>query len=232
MGYDQLVAIIQTRCGFHDKLADVIAAEVQLAQYELEHDVTFNPWFLWRAADVCVDETCLNITLPVGFLRLCEFNNPLFQKQGCHQAYPLNRGFADDVYAHNMPAGVPYAFTLQAGFIRLDKRDTGLLRLFYISTNAKLSAAVQKNLWTENAFNLLLNKTGLAVAQTIQDASAVSRFSDGLTIAYSSFKKECVAYEDFGREQLRIKTESSVWNQRPVGGWYEAGTNTPCGCGG
>lgn len=234
MGFDDLVKLIQTRLGFNftQQVTDAIAMEVRLAQYQLEKDVTYNPWFLWRAADVCVDETCLSLALPNGFLRLCEFNNPLFHPEGMPCGYQITRRFADSVYSSDMPVGKVDGYTLQAKSIRLNARAKGKLRIFYITANAKLSPSTQQNLWTEHAFDLLMNLTGRAVAGIIKNESAMQQFTQDYAMALSSFKRQCVAYEDHLMELSREVSLYSSYNEKPVGGFYDATTGAPCDCGG
>lgn len=229
---DDLVKIVQSRCGFRTDQVDYILKEAELAQYELERDVTCNPWFLWRAADICVKEDCVNLTLPPGFLRLCEFNNPLFQPVGQEGASTLSRGFADDIYAKELSAGCPTAFSLQAKNLRLNRKSNGMLRLFYITYNAPLGTSVKANLWTEHAFNLLTYKTGLAVASTLQNDAAEKRFRSDYATAYMAFKAACVAYEDYQHELIRAPSPHSIYNQVPVGVWLNPGSDEPCTCGG
>lgn len=232
MGYDDLIAMVQSRLGFHTKLAEVISREVQLAQYTLEKDVTYNPWFLWRAADVCVDETCLSLTLPVGFLRMCEFNNPLFHRCGSSCGYQITKGFADSTYSVDSAVGAVKFYTLQAKSLRLNARATGKLRIFYISTNAKLSPSNQFNLWTEHAFDLLLFKTTMAVAAIIRDTDGLSAATQDFAMAMNSFKRQCIAYEDYGFELTREQSLYSSYNENLVGGFYDTLTGAPCNCGG
>ena len=232
MGYDDLVKLLQTRLGFRTDLQDVIAVEVKLAQYELEKMVTQNPWFLWRAADVCVDTSCLSLALPLGFLRLCEFNNPLFHAEGAPCGYQLTRAFADSTYSVDSGVAPIETYTLQNKSLRLNARAKGKLRLFYITSSAKLSDAVQQNLWTEHAFDLLLNKTGIQLAATLRDQEALDMFSRNYAIALSNFQKECVAYEDTGFEQTRSPSLYTSYNNMPVGSFFDPLTGTPCDCGG
>lgn len=229
---DDLVSLIQDRLGFRKDRADYILKEAELAQFELERDVTFNPWFLWRAADVCVKEDCVNLALPTGFLRLCEFNNPLFQPVGQEGAITLSRGFADDIYAKELSVGCPSAFSLQAKNLRLNRKANGMLRLFYITYNAPLGTSVKANLWTEHAFHLLMYKTGMAVAATLQNDPALKRFTSDYMMALDKFKAACVAYEDYQHELTRMPSPHSIYNQVPVGVWLNPGTTEPCTCGG
>lgn len=227
-----LISLINARLGFRTDRADYILQEAKVAQYALERDVKVNPWFLWRAADICVKEDCVNLTLPPGFLRLCEFNNPLFQPVGQTGAITLSRGFADDVYAKELGNGCPTAFSLQAKNLRLNRKANGMLRLFYMTYNAPLGQGVEANLWTEHAFDLLLAKTGMAVAASIQNEAALTRFSGDYAEALRAFKAACVAYEDYQHEMTRSPSPHSIYNQVPVGVWLNPGSTTPCDCGG
>lgn len=232
MGINELISLIKSRIGFRTDLDEYIMQECQLAQYMLEKDVRLTPWFLWRAADICVRDTCLDLAVPVGFLRMCEYNDPLFQCEGVSGAITLNRAFADDVFAKELAVAAPSSYTLQASNIRLNRKANGILRIFYFSTCPKLSLSVSENYWTEHAFDLLLNKTGMAVAATIQNESAMAFFAAQHRDSYNAFADECTSRDDVGYNLLRISTPYTAFNSELVGVWVAPESTEPCTCGG
>lgn len=222
MNLNDMVSLIQARLEFRDDQKDNIIKEINLAQYELERDVSFNPYFLWRGKDICVNETCLNFPVPAGFIRLCEFNNPLWHEKGCPYAYEIGRAVANKTYAADNPVGSINFFSLQGSNIRLSKRASGILRLFYITATTPLSEAVPENLWTQKAFALLMNRAGLQMANILRDARGVEFFEKSYAESLFKFKKECIAFEDFGYDIARADNLYRDWNNS-VGGWYEPG---------
>ena len=226
MNLNDMVSLIQTRLGFRTDLDAEIIREIQLAQYELERDPTFNPHFLWRAKDICICPECLDYVLPAGFIRLDEMNNPLYQDNGSYVAFELDKGIAVNTFEPNKVSGCPQYFSIYSNNLRLDKRACGILRLFYITATTQLTDVIVENLWTEHAFHLLMNKAGIAMATNIQESMAVDRFTTDYLVAYSAFKKACVAYEDQG---MNISRAGTLYSSpvKQIGGWYEAGS-IPC----
>lgn len=229
MNLNKMVSLIQARMGFRDDIQQHIVDEVNLAQYELERDVTFNPHFLWRAKDICICPDCVDYALPPGFLRLDEQNNPLYQETGVSVARELNRGLAVTTYEPEKAASNITSFSIYSGNLRLNGRGCGSLRLFYITATTQLSDSVLENLWTQHAFSLLMNKAGIALATSLKEEEAYRQFSIDYSIALDRFKRECVAYEDQG---MNVARGDALYKYpvKAVGGWYEAGS-IPCeGC--
>lgn len=229
MNLNNMVSLIQTRLGFRDDIQDQVINEINLAQYALERDVTFNPHFLWRAKDICICPECVDYALPPGFLRLDEFSNPLFQPDGVFTSYELSKGIAATSYEPNKLAGCVTSFSIYAGNLRLNARACGLLRLFYITATTQLSLIVVENLWTQHAFDVLMNKAGMALASALEEQAAFALFSAEYAMTLRRFKTECVAYEDQG---MNVARGDSLYKSpvKAIGGWYEAGS-LPCeGC--
>jgi hypothetical protein len=227
MNLTEMVSLIQARLGFRNDLELQIIREINLAQYELERNPTFNPYFLWRAKDICICPECIDYGLPAGFIRLDEFSNPLFQPSEANCSYELEKGIAVGTYEHSKLAGTPKAFSIYSSNLRLDVRACGLLRLFYITATTQLTSVILENLWTDKAFNLLMNRAGMSMASMLHDENALTLFTQNYFMAMDSFKRECVAYEDAGMNVVRggALYEFPVRN---IGGWYEAGS-IPCG---
>lgn len=229
MNLNDMVALIQARLGFRDDLQTEIIREINLAQYQLERDPTFNPYFLWRAKDICICPDCLDYALPAGFIRLDEFSNPLYQAEGSFCANELDKALAGHTYEPSKGSNEPTAFSIYSSNLRLNGRGCGILRMFYITATTQLSVGVVENLWTDKAFALLMNKAGMSIASILQEQVALQFFTSEYFVALASFKKECVAYEDQGSHAARgdVLYKFPIKN---VGGWYEAGT-IPCeGC--
>lgn len=229
MNVTDMISQIRFRLGNRTDLQAEIMREINLAQYELERDVTFNPYFLWRAKDLCICTECLDYAVPSGFIRLCEFNNPLYQAENEFCAYELDKGLGSFTYPQNTAVGRPSYFSLQSNNIRLNTRACGVMRLFYITATTPLSDSAVENLWTEKAYGLLMAKAGLTVASAVRDNDAVGYFAAAYQQTLAAFKKECVAYEDFGYNLARADT---LFHGRlmHVGGWYEPGSVLCEGC--
>lgn len=217
---NDMISQIQFRLGKRKDLKDEIIQEIKLAQYQLERDVTFNPYFLWRGKDLCLDPACLDYALPTGFIRLCEINNPLMHPEGHPFAYELNRGIGNVTYSQDLPVGAPSSFSVQAQNLRLDKRSAGVLRIFYITETTHLSEESPTNWWTAKAYDLLMNKAGFSLATILRDESAIQLFGTAYAMSLAQFKKECVAYEDYGHMLSRAEG-LAVGLLTEVGGWYE-----------
>lgn len=221
MNLNDMISQIQARLGFREDLQEEILKEINLAQHQLERDVSFNPYFLWRGQDIYMSESCINYALPETFIRVCEFNNPLFHPAGAPFAYEVNRGMAVTSYAKDNSVGEVVCYTIQHGNLRLNKRVAGIFRLFFISSTAPLGGLVTENLWTEKAYDLLMNKAGLACAKLTRDNFAVDSFEKDLAASLVNFKRECIAFEDFGFAVARADRLYSEFSF-PVGGWYDA----------
>lgn len=221
MNVHDMIAQIQVRLGFRKDLQEEILKEINVAQNQLERDVSFNPYFLWRGQDICLRESCLDYALPETFVRICEFNNPLFHPEGSPFAYEINRGLAVTSYAVDNSVGTPLCYTIQHGNLRLNKRVSGIFRLFFISSTTPLGGLVDSNLWTEKAYDLLMNKAGLACAKLVRDVSSISYFESDLAVSLLNFKRECIAFEDFGYSIARADKLYSEFST-PVGGWYDS----------
>ena len=227
MNLNDMVAQIQMRLGFRKDKEEEIIREIRLAQYELERDVTFNPYFLWRGKDICVKPDCINFPVPAGFLRLCEFNNPLWHEKGLTPAYEINRSIGNKTYAMDNAVGLVRHYSLQGSNIRLSARAEGILRLFYITATTPLSAEVVENLWTKNAYGLLMNKAGWLMARVLRDKDAEASFEKDFFASLVAFKRECIAFEDYGYNIARADNLYRYWNNS-VGGWYEASEEGCC----
>ena len=229
MNLNDMISLIETRLGFRDDIADRIIKEVNLAQYELERDVTFNPYFLWRAKDICICPDCIDYALPAGFIRLDEMNNPLYQSEGSFCSNELEKALAVNTYEQSKGAGNITAFSIYSNNLRLNGRGCGVLRLFYYTATTQLSLTVLDNLWTTHAFSLLMNKTGIALANALNEERALAQFTNDFAYSMDRFKRECVAYEDAG---MHVSRGDALYKfpVQEVGGWYEAGS-IPCeGC--
>lgn len=59
------------------------------------------------------------------------------------------------------------------------------------------------NQWTENGYTVVMSKTGIIMAQTLQNQEALQAFIANYNLAYKDLHHESVAREDTGQDEAR-----------------------------
>jgi hypothetical protein len=153
-----------------------IAAEMDMAQYELEHHGDFTPWFL-LSEDATYAVTAAEQRVPIPADMLQEFEDgALFYGYD-----PLVKYDYDAlVEKFQNSVGPPKAYALVNDyFIVFPVPDAAYnVRMKYYKTDTLPSVVLTsaENLWMKNAAHWLIAKTGSAIARYIKDADATALF--------------------------------------------------------
>lgn len=178
MTRDEAVALIAARLGFRTGLENSIVAELQAAQLRLEEEVALLPWFLRKErVPATLPQGDYLLGLPNdfltfgddGFVELEDGDTVSLLQQSTD---PVNMGML------NLPPARPSAFVLRASSLvfnrRADKPYT-ILSTYY-GRDAVLNTNIE-NGWLRYAADLLINETGMVVAQFLRDPEAVQLFN-------------------------------------------------------
>lgn len=204
----EMISMIQFRLGNRKDLATQIEREIQLAQIRLEDSPDLEPWFLVQQDEtIAVTSGVQDITLPAGFLRMSEEEQPQILVDGIWQ--PLRRIQNDDGLSNFQGAtGTPTRFTMFGDTFRLwpspDKAYTVRLTYAARETSLDTTTPTDTNAWTENAFDVLMNKALIILAGTLQNKSALEMASSDFSSAYAGLQTQIVQREDANQTYQRM----------------------------
>ena len=178
------VDTIGYRLGNRTDLDDRIAAEIRLAQVELEQGPDL-PWFL--VSEVAYATTSAGeerLGLPSDFLR--EYEEGCLWLYDADQSIPwiqLGKESLEDLRAATEqelidPSGAPTHYAVSGGYFRLfpTPDDTYTIKMVYYKKATTLTADADTNDWLTNAPEVLISEAGLKMAAHIKDASAMQAF--------------------------------------------------------
>lgn len=174
----KIVSLIKMRLGNRtDTDIDArIDAELDMAQYELEHFGDFTPWFLLSEnATYTLTPTEQRVPLPADMLQEYE-EGALFYGYD-----PLTKYDYDALVAKFRDStGSPQGYALVDNYFIVfpipDAAYNITMKYYQVDTAPSAVLTSGENKWMKNAAQWLLAKTGSAIARFIKDADATALF--------------------------------------------------------
>jgi len=144
--------------------------------------------------------------MPADYERNLDQEDPSLIVNGVQ--FPLTRVTREKGFSKFQGAeGVPQQYSISGKKVTLypTPDDTFVIFWPYILKDVLLSSTtpVEDNLWSDNAYALLMAKAGIAMAQSIRDEAALQNFTADFTAAYLEVRNDTIAREETNFDQAR-----------------------------
>lgn len=180
----QITALLQSRLGNRTD-AEFLArvdAELDMAQFELEHNGIFLPWFLQTFVVVMISTGVAS--LPTGYLAddedvgfLLNNTDPLYRHDHAYLSARYKNFENQQPQAYAIVGGAVYFFPPP------EKSYFGFYYIYKADILPSVISAGGTNAWMTNAADWLVAKAGVALARFIKDAEARVEFEKDLESA-------------------------------------------------
>lgn len=206
MTRDEAVALIARRLGNRTDLDSSIVSEMQLAQMELEEDSELRPWWLLSemASTTTADEE-MRILLPDDFLAEYE-NGALWLYTATADSDKrwtgLDKKFLDDaIQTYDDEPGEPEVYARAGNYFRVFPLpdDEYTVKMLYYKKGTELTTDIT-NVWLTHAADLLMGKTGMAMAGYIGNKMSFGLFEAMMVRGRERLIKSIVSDEMKGME--------------------------------
>lgn len=207
-----MISMIQFRLGRRKDLAAEIEREITLAQTRLEDSPILEPWFLVQTDPVAVTQGSHTVPLPLLFIRESEEEQMQVEVGGIK--FPIARASLDDVRAEFQGAtGRPQAYVLYGETLEVyplpdkdytieytyAKRGVSLVSTDPTDPPDPLFVPTLSNVWTDNAYPLLMNKALIILAMAIGHKEALANATNDFNTAFAEMQTRSVQREDSNR---------------------------------
>lgn len=214
----EMISMIQFRLGRRKDLATEIEREIQLAQKRLEDDPRLEPWFLVRRnSAVAVTAGANAVPLPSDFIRFSEEQAPLISVDGAWNF--LARKSGDDIISsYQGGTGTPTAWNMYGTAMEVwptpDVDYT--VRLTYHGSEPVLDTItpVDSNAWTVEAFDLLMNKALLMLAQSLGNERVYKNATNDFNTALAALQTQIVQREEAQQDYQRMPGSGDQMTER------------------
>lgn len=210
MSLMEMIAALRFRLGNKKGIDADILREIQLAQKRLEDDPTLEFWFLLQLGTLVVPAGEALVVLPQSFIRGFD---------GLAPALVVGEGYVDLIrmegedarYEFGAAVGTPVAYTFIDNQLKLypTPDNSYTIDFAFVQRAATLTdtegSAVLTNSFTENAFNLLMNKAGITLSQALRDKEALSNFTNDYNAAFGEMLTRITQREDANFHNQRRK---------------------------
>ena len=196
MNLTDLISMVSFRLGNRTGLDSQIIMEARHAQMRLENTTDCDWWFLKQIQEVTT--TTGSIILDSDVIRLTDQSDVLIKTASEDRFKIAVRSFEDTLLVNgkdliDQPA---YSYFNNVVTIYPPPAETLTVRLPVMKRAAELTTSALTNLWTANGFTVLMTRTGIAVAQALQNQGALQAFTADYTVAYAELLNESVARAD------------------------------------
>jgi len=205
MNRDTAVASIARALGNRTDQNDNIVAEMQVQQVRLEQDTRLNPW--WLESEMSTASTTASeerVAVPANWTAQYELGGMWIYDPatGVGDETELYKYDIDDLkrtYGNTEGRPKGYARTgLYYRFVPIPDQVYTLRQLYY-KKDTVLSSNVS-NGWLTYAPELLIARTGMIMAQNLQNKTAYQIFQSREGTAYNELERACVSKEVRGAE--------------------------------
>lgn len=211
----KLISALRFRLGNKKGFDDDFLREIQFAQERLEDDPTLEYWFLTKMASIIVISGVAELVLPTNFIREFDSILPFLQLNG--KVIRLVRADFEDAKLHFQNAvGQPTHYSeYDEKLVLFPTPDKGyILEYTYLAREEELVPTTnESNAWTRNAFQMLLNKTGIALAQSFRDKEALANFTADFQAAFSELMTRITQREEVNFHQSRGGDRDALGNR-------------------
>ena len=196
MNLTDLISMVSFRLGNRTGLDSQIIMEARHAQMRLENTTDCDWWFLKQIQEV--KTTTGSIILDSDVIRLTDQSDVLIKTASEDRFKIAVRSFEDTLLINgkdliDQPA---YSYFNNVVTIYPTPAKTLTVRLPVMKRAAELTTGSLTNLWTANGFSVLMARTGIAVAQALQNQGALQAFTADYAVAYAELLNESVARAD------------------------------------
>ena len=196
MNLTDLISMVSFRLGNRTGLDSQIIMEARHAQMRLENTTDCDWWFLKQIQEV--KTTTGSIILDSDVIRLTDQSDVLIKTASEDRFKIAVRSFEDTLLINgkdliDQPA---YSYFNNVVTIYPTPAKTLTVRLPVMKRAAELTTGALTNLWTANGFTVLMTRTGIAVAQALQNQGALQAFTADYAVAYAELLNESVARAD------------------------------------
>ena len=196
MNLTDLISMVSFRLGNRTGLDSQIIMEARHAQMRLENTTDCDWWFLKQIQEV--KTTTGSIILDSDVIRLTDQSDVLIKTASEDRFKIAVRSFEDTLLINgkdliDQPA---YSYFNNVVTIYPTPAETLTVRLPVMKRAAELTTGALTNLWTANGFTVLMTRTGIAVAQALQNQGALQAFTADYAVAYAELLNESVARAD------------------------------------
>lgn len=196
MNLTDLISMVSFRLGNRTGLDSQIIMEARHAQMRLENTTDCDWWFLKQIQEV--KTTTGSIILDSDVIRLTDQSDVLIKTASEDRFKIAVRSFEDTLLINgkdliDQPA---YSYFNNVVTIYPTPAETLTVRLPVMKRAAELTTGALTNLWTANGFSVLMARTGIAVAQALQNQGALQAFTADYAVAYVELLNESVARAD------------------------------------
>ena len=196
MNLTDLISMISFRLGNRKGLDAQIILETKHAQMRLENSPGCDWWFLKDIREVTTTDGI--ITLDPDVVRITD-QSDIIIKPASEDRYRIAvRSFEDTLHINGEDQLKQAAYSYFGNMIRLypTPTESTTVRLPIIKRATELTTNNLTNLWTDHGFSVLMSRTGIAVAQALQNQGALQAFTADYTVAYAELLNESVARAD------------------------------------
>lgn len=201
MTRDEIVALIARRVGNRTGMDDDIVEELKLAQTQLEAEAEL-PWFLLSEMSTSNHVTAgeERVSLPSDYLR--HYEDGFLWYYDDTAADPWVEIPKDDyriLKAAYTGTGIPKRHALRGLNLTLHPTPAAAytLKMVYFQQADPLTTNIE-NVWGKYAPDVLLNRAGIAVAENLQHAEALGRFTAQYTAAKGRMDADTIARHETG----------------------------------
>lgn len=205
MTRDEIVALIQYRCGDRDDLTDKILAEMKMIQTSVLEENSWLPWFLetsWTTGNTLGDGV-ESVALPADFLLELEDRHLwLVRSDGTKKR--LKKYTLDYMKERYALQGEPDAYAIvndEVFFRPIPNGASYTLELTYAGRAADMAATTGETPWTKNAADVVLNEVGTVIAEKhTMNPNLGALFRQDAKVAWDKLYKKHVAREEMNRD--------------------------------
>lgn len=143
------------------------------------------------------------MTLPADYIRIAEQSIPLLTEETGAPLGKLARAYYEDAVLCPPDETAYYVLEGSNMWVYPAPAQARKLQIQYVAKDLELSSTVLDNQWTARAYQLLMCKAGIALAQALQAQDALANFSADYAASYSECFKESFARADLTFSQVR-----------------------------
>lgn len=210
-----LISALRFRLGNKTGREADFLREVQFAQQRLEDDPTLEYWFLVKLATLNVISGDRDVAVPLDFIREYDGIVPLLNVNSKQLALP-RADFEEAVLSFQDAVGQPQCYAMyDERFVLFPIPDKAYtIDYNYLAREEDLVLTTnESNAWTKHAFQMLLNKAGIALAQSFRDKDALANFTADFQAAFSELLTRITQREEVNFHQSRGGDRDALRNR-------------------
>ncbi|HMX92345.1 MAG TPA: hypothetical protein PKV55_07360 [Nitrospira sp.] len=206
MTRDEIVTLLQYRCGDRNDLGPKILAEMKMVQTQILEE---HPWLPWFCETSLTIPTALvsgteTLVLPTDFLREIE-DERIWLVNSLGSKRELDKYASGQIRTRFALNGSPAAYALLASDIlfRPIPEENYTIEWRYYGAQADMSATAGTTPWTQYASAVVIAEVGAVIAgRHILNPTLEAQFRNDATVAWDNLYKKHEARQDVNREPV------------------------------